>query len=96
MTVTIVGFLTAVVAFFIVRGEQWLFDLKEGFCHDGWWRSKTFCDNWETWAGAFGVDEQGNEEKLGPKAWFVEYILYMLIAVCALLFPLTFTNLALS
>lgn len=41
--VTIVGFLTAVVAFMIVRGEQWLFDLKEGYCTDAWYRSKRFC-----------------------------------------------------
>ncbi|KAI0798443.1 chloride channel [Irpex lacteus] len=41
--VTIVGFLTAVVAFCIVRSEQWLFDLKEGFCGEGWWRSKRWC-----------------------------------------------------
>ena len=41
--VTIVGFLTAVVAFCIVRSEQWLFDLKEGYCGDAWYRSKRFC-----------------------------------------------------
>lgn len=41
--VTIVGFLTAVVAFMIVRSEQWLFDLKEGHCSDAWYRSKRWC-----------------------------------------------------
>ncbi|KAI0084872.1 chloride channel [Irpex rosettiformis] len=41
--VTIVGFLTAVVAFCIVRSEQWMFDLKEGYCGDAWYRSKRFC-----------------------------------------------------
>lgn len=41
--VTIVGFLTAVVAFMIVRSEQWLFDLKEGYCRDSWHKSKRFC-----------------------------------------------------
>jgi chloride channel 3/4/5 len=41
--VTIVGFLTAVVAFLIVRGEQWLFDTKDGYCRDAWWRAKRFC-----------------------------------------------------
>lgn len=43
LIVTIVGFLTAVVAFMIVRGEQWLFDLKEGYCHDAWYKPKRFC-----------------------------------------------------
>ncbi|CAE6483643.1 unnamed protein product [Rhizoctonia solani] len=41
--VTIVGFLTAVVAFLIVRSEQWLFDIKEGYCAEGWWRAMRFC-----------------------------------------------------
>ncbi|KZT28972.1 hypothetical protein NEOLEDRAFT_1154061 [Neolentinus lepideus HHB14362 ss-1] len=43
IVVTIVGFLTAIIAFLIVRGEQWLFDLKEGFCRDSWWKAKRFC-----------------------------------------------------
>ncbi|KAF9815592.1 hypothetical protein IEO21_04513 [Rhodonia placenta] len=41
--VTIVGFLTAVVAFLIVRSEQWLFDIKEGYCQDDWTKAKRFC-----------------------------------------------------
>ncbi|CAE6511278.1 unnamed protein product [Rhizoctonia solani] len=41
--VTIVGFFTAVVAFVIIRSEQWLFDIKEGYCAKGWWRAMRFC-----------------------------------------------------
>ena len=41
--VTIVGFLSAVVAFMIVRSEQWLFDLKDGYCTAGWWKAERFC-----------------------------------------------------
>ena len=41
--VTIVGFLSAVVAFLVVRSEQWLFDLKEGYCATSIWRAKRFC-----------------------------------------------------
>jgi len=41
--VTIVGFLTAIVAFLVVRSEQWLFDSKEGYCHEAWWKPKRFC-----------------------------------------------------
>ncbi|KZT71831.1 hypothetical protein DAEQUDRAFT_749819 [Daedalea quercina L-15889] len=41
--VTIVGFLTAIVAFSVVRGEQWLFDVKEGYCRDDWTKAKRFC-----------------------------------------------------
>jgi chloride channel 3/4/5 len=43
LIVTVVGFLTAVVAFFVIRSEQWLFDLKEGFCGHAWWKAKRFC-----------------------------------------------------
>lgn len=41
--VTIVGFLSAVVAFMIVRSEQWLFDFKDGYCTTGWWNAERFC-----------------------------------------------------
>ena len=41
--VTIVGFLTAVAAFLIVRSEQWLFDIKYGYCAAGWWKARRFC-----------------------------------------------------
>jgi chloride channel 3/4/5 len=41
--VTIVGFLTAVAAFLIVRSEQWLFDIKYGYCLAGWWKARRFC-----------------------------------------------------
>lgn len=41
--VTIVGFLTAIVAFLVVRSEQWFFDSKYGYCTDGWWKARRFC-----------------------------------------------------
>ena len=41
--VTIVGFLTAIAAFLIVRSEQWLFDIKYGYCKAGWWKARRFC-----------------------------------------------------
>lgn len=41
--VTLVGFLTAIVAYMIVRSEQWLFDIKEGYCTLGWYRARRFC-----------------------------------------------------
>jgi chloride channel 3/4/5 len=41
--VTIVGCLTAAVAFLIVRTEQLLFDAKEGYCGSSWWKAKRFC-----------------------------------------------------
>lgn len=41
--VTVVGFLSAVLAFLVVRSEQWLFDFKEGYCRGTWWKAKHFC-----------------------------------------------------
>lgn len=41
--VTLVGFLSAVMAFVIVRSEQWLFDIKNGYCATGWWKAERFC-----------------------------------------------------
>ncbi|KAH8108015.1 chloride channel [Cristinia sonorae] len=43
LVVSIVGFLTAIVAFMIIRSEQLLFDLKTGYCSDGWLKAKRFC-----------------------------------------------------
>jgi chloride channel 3/4/5 len=57
--VTIVGFLTAVLAFLIVRSEQWLFDSKEGYCKDNWRKAKRFCCPVEV----------GN---LTPFPWFID------------------------
>ncbi|KZO95441.1 hypothetical protein CALVIDRAFT_516238 [Calocera viscosa TUFC12733] len=43
LVVTLVGFFTACIAWLIVRSEGLLFDLKEGYCSDGWWKAKRFC-----------------------------------------------------
>lgn len=90
--VTIVGFLTAVVAFLVVRSEQWLFDSKEGYCQQAWWKAKRFCcpqiddDSfgapeascaaWTTWADRFSP--AGTRER---EVEFVEYIAYAIVAV---------------
>ena len=41
--VTLVGLFTAIVAFLVVRAEQWLFDLKLGYCRADWKQAKRFC-----------------------------------------------------
>jgi len=43
IVVTIVGILTAIAAFLIVRSEQWLFDFKDGYCKGAWWKAQRFC-----------------------------------------------------
>ena len=83
VTVTIVGFLTALIAFFIVRSEQWLFDLKEGRCLDAWWYAKRFCKNWQTWTEALGQTNGNSNGRLLGNSWWgmVEFTVYATAAV---------------
>ncbi|KAF9241627.1 chloride channel [Melanogaster broomeanus] len=46
---------TMVVAFLVVRSEQWFFDAKYGYCTTGWWKAAQFCSacqDWRTWSDA--------------------------------------------
>jgi chloride channel 3/4/5 len=95
--VTIVGFLSAVVAFLVVRSEQWLFDLKEGYCTTSVWKSKSFCcPGLEPGDFAIGVGSKRFEKLCSTwRPWYqvlspyntdnadevVEYISYTVIAV---------------
>ena len=63
--VTIVGFLTAVVAFLIVRSEQWLFDIKYGYCATGWWKARRFCCPVASERSAFNSALDGSGESCG-------------------------------
>ncbi|KAJ7287466.1 chloride channel [Mycena rebaudengoi] len=81
---------TAIVAFLVVRGEQWLFDIKEGYCTDNWWKAYRFCcpesaeelaiagecPAWRTWSNVL-VSKGG----LGLVEGFVGYLSYMVIAL---------------
>jgi chloride channel 3/4/5 len=92
--VTIVGLLVAITAFTIVRFEQWLFDLKEGYCTEGIFRAKRFCcpmsadaggidepcAAWETWAEFLGAEER-LPKSWDIEGWLVEYASYIIVAV---------------
>lgn len=92
--VTIVGFLTAVVAFLVVRSEQWLFDLKEGYCTTSVWKSKNFCCPHLEASDLLGSERSGKFCSAW-RPWYqvlfpanvdnvdgaVEYVSYTLIAV---------------
>jgi chloride channel 3/4/5 len=98
--VTIVGFLTAVLAFLIVRSEQWLFDLKEGYCGTSWWKARRFCC---PHLNEVYLAEMNPSQELCPDwtTWskalssnrgktedhIVEYLSYTFIAVCTPLGP---------
>ncbi|KAF5385897.1 hypothetical protein D9615_002221 [Tricholomella constricta] len=96
--VTIVGFLSAVVAFLVVRSELWLFDTKDGYCRDAWWKAKRFCcpaldDIFTPLEGAGQPIEHVcqewrtwadvfSQDQGGAGAEFAEYALYAFIALC--------------
>ncbi|EJD03208.1 clc channel [Fomitiporia mediterranea MF3/22] len=84
IVVTIIGFLTAIGAFLIVRSEQWFFDLKEGHCLNGWWNAKRFCSEWQEWQDAFASGKNGEvpDQWFGTASWAIEYIVYATIALC--------------
>lgn len=92
--VTIVGFFTAIVAFLVVRSEQLLFDLKEGYCVTGWWKATRFCctplDNGDLeetpFLGALCPAWRTWSDVMSPKESadkdnLVEYLSYTCIAV---------------
>lgn len=56
---TVVGILTAVVAFLIIRSEMAFFDLKEGYCTRSWGTAKRFCC---TPVGRHSAPSRGDEE----------------------------------
>jgi chloride channel 3/4/5 len=77
--VTVVGFLSAVAAFLVVKSERWLFDLKMGHCSTGWWKAyavccegfksanpEDHCPQWEDW------DETLHIFKGRRDSWLVE------------------------
>lgn len=101
--VTIVGFLTALVAFFVVRSEQLLFDLKEGYCTTAWWKATRFCcphlidqdrtlisleERCPAWRTWANALSPSKDSNLDVDS-LLEYVSYTSIAVCIVRSPLT-------
>lgn len=100
--VTLVGFLTAVVAFLVVRAEQWLFDLKLGYCRTDWKKAKQFCcvdklNGLKHLTYPFRTEETcdrwrtwaevfGAKNMPGLRAEVVDYIAYTVLAVYSLFY----------
>ena len=86
--VTLIGFLTACIAFAIIRSEMWLFDLKEGYCLRDWRLAHRFCCSedhggggstcpaWRTW-GQVGRDKYGFDRDLAAYAVYAVLALGM-------------------
>lgn len=68
LLVAIIGCITACIAYFVNVTETSIFDIKEGYCTEGWYFSKRkccygqeTCDVWRTWGQRFvlsGVDKR--------------------------------------
>ncbi|WRT68309.1 uncharacterized protein IL334_005285 [Kwoniella shivajii] len=95
--VTLVGILSAVIAFFIIRAEMALFDMKEGFCGSSWGTAKRFCCAPRHPSGGDAGDEENcgdwvewgeffaPNERNGPEGAWVwggpEFIAYAIVAI---------------
>lgn len=89
-----IGFITAVVAYFVDVTESSIFDLKEGFCTTGWFQSKRTCcldseacPSWKSWSQithAGDVDTQ----------WinFIAFVLWAVVLSAASCYLTLFTK----
>ncbi|MCJ1316742.1 hypothetical protein MMC15_002063 [Xylographa vitiligo] len=66
--VAIIGCITACVAYFVDVTETAIFDVKEGYCKDGWYFNKgkccfdeESCPSWKTWGDAMHFTGVGKE-----------------------------------
>lgn len=87
--VAIIGFITACIAYFVNVMETVVFDIKQGYCEDGWYFSrrkccygKKRCPSWKTWGNHFNVTD-------GEEQWidFVAYVIFVVllsIGACSL------------
>lgn len=89
---TLIGALTACVAFLIIRSEMVFFDLKNGYCSRKWGSPERFCcasvghtdsggegcSDWVTWGQFF---DKGNTDAESSFFSEPEFIMYFCIAI---------------
>ena len=90
--VAIIGFITACIAYFVNLTETSVFDIKEGYCREGWYFSKRkccygqdSCDMWKNWGHRL---HQFDLAKTG-ESWidfiaFVFFVIAFALASCFL------------
>ena len=80
--VAIIGFITACIASFVNVTETSIFDIKEGFCKEGWYLSRRrccyeeeVCPAWKTWS------EQWNANNRVDGSWidFIAYVFFVVV-----------------
>ena len=87
--VAIIGFITACIAYFVNVSETSVFDLKEGFCDEGWYLSRLKCcyqqeecPGWRTWSERISIN--GVDEKWVDFMAYVLFVMAFSIASCLL------------
>jgi chloride channel 3/4/5 len=92
--VAIIGIITAAVAYFVDVSETSIFDLKEGYCTDGWYFSRRkccfrwgSCPSWRSWSKVFegvGFDNKSID--------FLSYVVGVILLALASCFLTLFTK----
>ena len=87
--VAIIGCLTACVAYFVDVTETSIFDIKEGYCSDGWYFSKVkccfreeSCPSWRSWGDA--MEFTGMEKRWTDFGAYVFFVLLFSLSSCFL------------
>jgi len=80
LLVAIIGCITACIAYFVNVTETSIFDIKEGYCTEGWYFSRRKCcygeedcDVWRTWGQRFGL--------IGVDQEWVDFIAFVFFVV---------------
>lgn len=93
---TLIGILTAMVAFLIIRSEMVFFDLKNGFCSSKWGSPKRFCcapkghsdngnetcEDWVSWGQYFDSSETDRDASFFSKPEFIVYFWVAIALAC--------------
>ena len=87
--VAVIGFITACIAYFVNTTEASIFDLKEGYCKEGWYFSKTKCcygqedcPSWESWGER--MNNTGVERKWIDFVAYVFFVVALSVGSCFL------------
>ena len=90
--VAIIGFITACIAYFVNVTESAIFDIKDGYCNDGWYFSKKKCcyrqdrcGSWINWDKRLSAtDHEGNAQRWISFIAFVFFVVTFAIGSCLL------------
>ena len=89
LLVALIGCITACIAYFVNVTETSIFDIKEGYCSQGWYYSvrrccfgEEFCPAWRTWGDVMSFT--GVERRWVDFAAFVFFVVVFSVGSCFL------------